>query len=201
MIGSCNRGTSELTSISCRWIAAWLLIIPGFCSAAFAQESTAGRPATGSPPLPSPGRPSELLGRSLSLSAVILATGGVVLLLGRRFQAKGLRLAAQGSAPAHLAHKPRITSRVRLTNRQMVHVMQLGDRVLVLGTGSQDAPVLLAQWNALDDPIGTEFDENDSQPIDEDGSQLIKDPRVAPNSPANCTDPIAVTPDWKDAAA
>lgn len=200
MIGSCKRGTSELTSISCRWIAAWLLIIPGFCCAAFAQESTAGRPAAVRTPLPSPGRPSEMLGRSLSLSAVILATGGVVLLLGRRFQAKGLRL-AQGSAPAHLAHKPRITSRVRLTNRQMVHVMQLGDRVLVLGTGSQDAPVLLAQWNALDDPIGTEFDENDTQPIDEDGSQLIKNQRVAPNSPADCTAPTAVTPDWKDAAA
>lgn len=137
------------TRTYCRLITvAVLIVVSPVYHRTHADESATKPVASQSPKnrLTGPSRlPSEMMSRSLGYSAGIIATGGLILLLTRRFAMPGTGF-AQGYAIPNEDNKPRITSRIRLTNRQMVHVMQMGDRVLVLGTGAHDAPVLLAQW-------------------------------------------------------
>lgn len=89
---------------------------------------------------------TELLGRSLGLTAGVLAVGAVLLMASRKYTSR--LLPEQGLGPTHAAaQRPRVTGRVRLTPRQTVHVLAIGQRVLVLGTGPQGAPELLTEWS------------------------------------------------------
>lgn len=89
---------------------------------------------------------TELLGRSLGLTAGVLAVGAVLLVASRKYTSR--LLPEQGLGPTHAAaQRPRVTGRVRLTPRQTVHVLAIGQRVLVLGTGPQGAPELLTEWS------------------------------------------------------
>lgn len=90
----------------------------------------------------SPARPSSpILQRSLSWTGAVLAAGAVVLIASRRF-ARNAGLAEQSSG-----ERAKVVSRVSLTPRQSIHVVRIGDRTLVIGTGPQSAPVTLAQWS------------------------------------------------------
>ncbi|MFM1802863.1 MAG: hypothetical protein RJA81_2215 [Planctomycetota bacterium] len=115
--------------------------------------------------------PTDSLAKSVGLSAAVLVIGGVVILIGRK--AAELKVAKRVSGNfAFDEHKPKITGRLRLTNRQMIHLMEVGERVLVLGTGESGAPVLLTQWqsgqqsaNSTADQFGLseEMSESDSE--------------------------------------
>ena len=98
---------------------------------------------------------TELLGRSLGLTAGVLAIGAVALVLSRKYSSKLLSEHALGQKTSH-GQRPRITGRVRLTPRQTVHVLNIGQRVLVIGTGPQGAPELLTEW-AVDPDESQEF--------------------------------------------
>lgn len=90
---------------------------------------------------------SELIGQSLGLSASILAIGAVLLIAGRHYQSRMTRSGRLG-AIAGPSDRPQVTGRIRLTPRQSVHVVRVGGRVLVLGTGPQGSPELLTEWQA-----------------------------------------------------
>jgi|GEM_PF-4029110 len=86
-------------------------------------------------------RPSSpILERSLSWTGGVLAVGAIALIVSRKF------IRPMGIAAATSNDQARITSRVQLTPRQAVHVVRIGSRTLVIGTGPQGSPVTLAQW-------------------------------------------------------
>lgn len=120
-----------------------------------AQETPNSSPAT--PYISQPRPATELLGRSLGLTAAVLTIGAVVLIFSRKY-ASNLLSNSMLNEKLIVDERPRITGRVRLTPRQTVHVLAIGQRVLVLGTGPQGAPELLTEWT-------TESD--DAQPIAE----------------------------------
>ena len=90
---------------------------------------------------------TELIGQSLGLSASILAIGAVLLIAGRHYQSRLVQSGRLGPV-AGLSDRPQVTGRIRLTPRQSVHVVRVGGRVLVLGTGPQGSPELLTEWQA-----------------------------------------------------
>lgn len=86
-------------------------------------------------------RPSSpILERSLSWTGGVLAVGAIALIVSRKF------IRPMGIAAATSNDQARITSHVQLTPRQAVHVVRIGSRTLVIGTGPQGSPVTLAQW-------------------------------------------------------
>lgn len=117
--------------------------------AVMACNASAEEPAKPSPAramMAAQPRPAtELLGRSLGLTAAILAVGGVVLAASRKISPNFIPDRYLKHTFAEHQH-PRVTGRVRLTPRQTVHTVSIGDRVLVLGTGPQGAPELLTEW-------------------------------------------------------
>ena len=97
------------------------------------------------PPRPSAHpRPSGELGSAAWVSTAVLAVGLCVIVgmaaMSRRF-----------TSPAG-ARQPRIVGRVALSPRHSVHLLQVGRRVLLLGTGPQGTPTLLAELDPIDDP-------------------------------------------------
>jgi len=90
---------------------------------------------------------SELIGQSLGLSASILAIGAVLLIAGRHYQSRLVQSGRLSPVSGH-SDRPQVTGRIRLTPRQSVHVVRVGGRVLVLGTGPQGSPELLTEWQA-----------------------------------------------------
>ncbi len=139
------------------------LICALFVSSASAQQEAAGTLRRASTPaVMKPA--SELVGQSLGLSASILALGAVLLVASRLYQGRLRNSRWPGQASPASTDRPQVTGRVRLTPRQSVHVLRIGNRVLVLGTGSQGSPELLSEWQAdsdlhpptiqeLDDPV------------------------------------------------
>lgn len=109
---------------------------------------------------------TELLGRSLGLTAAILAVGGVALAASRKISPN--LIPDKYLKQTLLEHeRPRVTGRVRLTPRQTVHTVSIGDRILVLGTGPQGAPELLTEWVVEKDAPEADLDENiESQPAE-----------------------------------
>ena len=108
---------------------------------------------------------SELIGQSLGLSAFILAIGAVLLIAGRRYQSRLARSGRPGTV-AGASDRPQVTGRIRLTPRQSVHVVRVGGRVLVLGTGPQGSPELLTEWQADSDSEDlTNLDLSDTSPV------------------------------------
>jgi flagellar biogenesis protein FliO len=90
---------------------------------------------------------SALISQSLGLSASILAIGAVLLIAGRHYQSRLIKSGRPGPVN-DLSDRPQVTGRIRLTPRQSVHVVRVGGRVLVLGTGPQGSPELLTEWHA-----------------------------------------------------
>lgn len=90
---------------------------------------------------------TELIGQSLGLSASILAIGAVLLIAGRHYQSRLVQSGRLSPVSGH-SDRPQVTGRIRLTPRQSVHVVRVGGRVLVLGTGPQGSPELLTEWQA-----------------------------------------------------
>lgn len=108
-------------------------------------SATVARKAAG--PKPS----SELLGRSLGLSAGILALGGAILLANRILVRRSpSRLTGQNAE--NLLDRGEVVQRIRLSGKQTLHVVQFGENVLLIGTGADDAPRLLTQWAAPAEP-------------------------------------------------
>ena len=103
---------------------------------------TVARKAAG--PRPS----SELLGRSLGLSAGILALGGAIL-LANRILIRRSPGRPTGQKAENLTDRGEVVQRIRLSGKQMLHVVQFGENMLLIGTGADDAPRLLTQWSAL----------------------------------------------------
>lgn len=64
----------------------------------------------------------------------------------------GISLAMRrGWAPAHPVGLLRVVGRTSLSPRHTVHLLSVGDRVLIVGTGPQGAPSLLGELTDLDD--------------------------------------------------
>jgi flagellar biogenesis protein FliO len=53
-----------------------------------------------------------------------------------------------------------VLQRIMLNSRQSVYVLRIGGRVMVVGTGSQDAPQLLSEW-PFEDTTGDQSAETD----------------------------------------
>ena len=121
------------------------------------RGSTAGNP-----------RPSSaMLERSLGWSAGVLAIGAVAVIISRKFARPA------GSIGEATGERARIMSRVQLTSRQAVHVVRIGQRTLVIGTGPQGSPVALAEW--MSDPAkadATEFTARLSIDADESDTSI-----------------------------
>lgn len=108
------------------------------------------KPVRGASPPTRPNPVTPMLERSLGWTGGILAVGACALILSRKLnRSAGLQL-------DRLEDRPRITSRVQLTPRQAVHVVRIGSRTLVIGTGSQGAPVALAHWHDDSSETGIE---------------------------------------------
>jgi Flagellar biosynthesis protein, FliO len=82
-------------------------------------------------------------------AAVSLALIGWGSVASRRFVFKGL---AVSSAPVPL----RVVGRASLSAKHSVYLVEVGDRVLILGAGPQGAPALLGELNDFDQRPGSE---------------------------------------------
>lgn len=123
-------------------------------------------------------RPSSaMLERSLGWSAGVLAIGAVAVIVSRKIARPD---GTTGDAPGERA---RVMSRVQLTPRQAVHVVRIGQRTLIIGTGPQGSPVALAEWSsdpAVDSNNSADFAARLSIDADEsDASNSSKDPKGA----------------------
>lgn len=124
-----------------------------------ANERTSRGSPSGNP------RPSSaMLERSLGWSASVLAIGAVAVIASRKFARPA------GSIGDNPGERAQVLSRVQLTPRQAVHVVRIGQRTLVIGTGPQGSPVALAEWSS--DPANSadneftarmSFDADDSE--------------------------------------
>lgn len=117
------------------------------CPSVLAQSPTvtkaqgADKPTRGSAagaPRPS----SAMLERSLGWSAGVLAIGAVAVIVSRKVARPA------GTIGEASDDRARVMSRVQLTPRQAVHVVRIGQRTLVIGTGPQGSPVALAEWSS-----------------------------------------------------
>lgn len=150
MIGSDTAKQIGIQALIC--LTAWLCLCSSVSRAAMTEipEQQVDRLSTDRPVSTKPvtrSLPTDSLAKSVGLSAAVLVIGGVVILMGRK--AAELKVAKRVSGNFAIdEHKPKITGRLRLTNRQMIHLMEVGERVLVLGTGETGAPVLLTQWQS-----------------------------------------------------
>lgn len=98
---------------------------------------------------------ATILERSLGWSGGVLAVGAIALVISRKFCRP---MGIGGESPRDQA---RISSRLQLTPRQALHVVRIGPRTLVIGTGPQGSPVTLAQWTAgAEEPGSDESDED-----------------------------------------
>ena len=150
-----------------------LICIGLFCLAlsCFDQKANAQQPATKSGAVAQPidrnlakkpvfARPSSvLLGRSLGMSAGILGIGGVILLVHRLISRNPQGRSLQRMNVNELT-RGEVLQRIMLNSRQSVYVLRIGGRVMVVGTGSQDAPQLLSEW-PVEDTTGDQSAETD----------------------------------------
>ena len=114
------------------------------CTSALAQSpvvTKADKP-TRSSAAGAPRPSSAMLERSLGWSAGVLAIGAVAVIVSRKMARPAGSI---GDVPGDRA---RVMSRVQLTPRQAVHVVRIGQRTLVIGTGAQGSPVALAEWSS-----------------------------------------------------
>ena len=96
------------------------------------------------PPRPT-ARPriSGELGSAAWVSTAVLAVGLCVIV--------GMAAMSRKFASPAGARQARLVGRVALSPRHSVHLLQVGRRVLLLGTGPQGAPTLLAELDPIDD--------------------------------------------------
>lgn len=114
-----------------------------FGASALAQTAQRSPAVTKSQATERTPRPSSaMLERSLGWSAGVLALGAVAVIVSRKFARPA------GSIGDDPGERARVMSRVQLTPRQAVHVVRIGQRTLVIGTGPQGSPVALAEWSS-----------------------------------------------------
>jgi hypothetical protein len=90
-------------------------------------------------------------GRAEAAGTWWLGTAGIALVLA---VCGGISLATRRGWPqVHAPGMLRVVGRTRLSPRHTVHLLSLGDRILIVGTGPQGAPSLLGE---LTDPVNLE---------------------------------------------
>jgi flagellar protein FliO/FliZ len=142
-----------------RAVAARLVVLTWFACVGFSAYAMADEP----PPslaLPSQGREPDVTGRiarshkndrsrtgePASSGFWWLGSAGVGLALAAFGWAS---LAARGFRPGGEPAALRVLGRTSLGSKQAVSLVQVGDRILIIGTGAQGAPSLLGE---IDDP-------------------------------------------------
>ncbi|MFM7591995.1 MAG: flagellar biosynthetic protein FliO [Isosphaeraceae bacterium] len=150
MIGRARRTQFGLISAAIFWLAGAMSLQAQTPKAA-AEQAGGGVVAAASRKAVGPRPSSELLGRSLGLSAGILALGGAVL-LANRILVRRPPGRLTGQRTENVTDRGEVVQRIRLTGKQTLHVVQFGESVLLIGTGADDTPQLLTQWSAVAEP-------------------------------------------------